>query len=291
MPSPKALPIRVLVKGASTASWTSWMGGPRCDLAFPRATEAALLKRGRPAEVRNAALMGTPTSELIRGWEQEVLQWSPDVVVIIAGHYETIHLFLPHWFERHANRADRKPGRLRSFYFRRIIRLLWKVLAEAQSSCDGPLGAKILRPRLKRVAVDLKGYLDVIQQVASPLVIVLELLPPTGSKGEWFPGMCDRITFMNQQLRDLTDRYDRSDVRFLEVRDLAHRLVGDDLAVATPDGFHYSPALHREVGAELAKSIDEWAQCQPHLTTGTDPSAASHPTTRTPAESSAPTNR
>ena len=266
VPIPLLLPARILVTGSSTVSWTSWMGGPRTDFALPRAIESALVAAGRPAEVRNGALLGTPTRNLVKDWETQVLQWSPDVIVIIAGHYETIHLFLPHWFERHANRADRLPGGLSKFYFRRIVRPLWKLLATVQSKVDGPLGARVLRRRLNGVATHLEAYFQLVQQVGSPMVYVLELLPPSGSKGRWFPGMTARIEYMNTRLRRLIDDYDHPNLRFVEVSQTASRLAGNRLEDVTPDGFHYSPALHRELGIELAKAIDVWAQGQQHLT-------------------------
>ena len=55
MNDPLPLPLRVLVKGASTAHTVSWMGGPRRDFAYARATEAALYAAGTPAEVRSTA--------------------------------------------------------------------------------------------------------------------------------------------------------------------------------------------------------------------------------------------
>jgi hypothetical protein len=37
MSTPLPLPMRVLVKGASTVLWISGMGGPRKEFTFPRA--------------------------------------------------------------------------------------------------------------------------------------------------------------------------------------------------------------------------------------------------------------
>lgn len=266
MPSPIPLPGRVLVKGASTVSSVSPMGGPRSDFAFPRVIEAELVAGGRPAEVRNSAKIGAPTKNVFRDWEQDIMQWSPDVVVIVAGYCETIHLFLPLWLERYVNRINRRPSRNQGHDHRRAVRVIWKLLATLQSKVDGPFGARILQRRLTRVASDLEGYLNLVQLVGSPLVYILELLPPSGSRNKWFPGMSDRIAFMNEQLRKVVDRRDNSEVRFLAVSEIAHSLVGEDLSAAIPDGFHYSPALHREVGRELARGIQEWAHGQPHLT-------------------------
>lgn len=264
MLTPLPLPVRVLVKGASTVSWISFMGGPRSDFAFPRAIEATLLAEGRPAEVRNTALLGTPTSDFFRTFEADVAQWSPDVVVIIAGHYETIHLFLPHWFERWANRPNVRPGRLRTVLRRRVVRGVWKVSAKVQARVDAA-ARPLLRRRLRAAAHDLEGYIGLVQQVGSPLVLVFELLPPAPRQAQWFPGMAARIHAINREHESVIGRIDRPNVEMLRVSEIARRVAGDDQAAATPDGFHYTPELHAEIGAELGRRIIAWADTQPHL--------------------------
>jgi lysophospholipase L1-like esterase len=265
------LPLRVLVKGASTVSWTSWMGGPRTDLTFPRAIEAHLLSHGQSAEVRNRAVLGAPTRSFLERWEEEVLQWSPDAIVVCAGHYETIHLFLPHWFERHVNHPDRRPGPVRSFYHRRILRGLWKLLTRVQSNVDARLpSVGLLRRRLNRVARDLEGYISLSQQVGSPQFIILEVLPPAARQSGWFPGMTRRVELLNETMSALVDRIALPQVEYLKVSDVAARLYGDDLQLATPDGFHFTPELHRALGAELAGRILDRSRTHPPVAASTD---------------------
>lgn len=264
MITPLPLPVRVLVKGASTVSWISFMGGPRSDFAFPRAIEATLLGDGRPAEVRNTALLGTPTRDFFRTFEPDVAQWSPDVVVIIAGHYETIHLFLPRWFERWANRPNVRPGRLRTAFRRRVVRGIWKVSARVQARVDA-LVKPLLQRRLRAAAADLEGYIRLVQQVGSPLVLVFELLPPAPRQAQWFPGMAGRIHQVNREHEAAIERLGLPNVELFRVSEIAGRVAGDDQAAATPDGFHFTPELHAEIGAELGRRIIAWADTQPHL--------------------------
>lgn len=270
MSSNLPLPVRVLVNGASTVSWTSWMGGPRTDFAFPRAIEAALLANGRPAEVRNVAVLGSPTKDFFARWEEDVLQWSPDAIVVMAGHYETIHLFLPHWFERHVNRPNRRPGPIRTFYHRRILRGAWKALTRLQSRLDTLIPAGATRRRLSLVARDLEGYIALSQQVGSPQFFILEVLRPAARQSGWFPGMTRRVEMLNEALVAMVDRVDLPQVQFLKTSEVAARLYGDDLQAATPDGFHFTPELHREIGSELAGRILTWAETQPHLAASAD---------------------
>src|SRR5690242_14845948 len=116
MAEPLPLPIRVLIKGHSQVVWTSWMGGPRSDLAYPRALEAELYAAGRPADVRVEALPAVTTKRALRSWEHEVVPFSPDVVVLHLGQMDMVHHVLPGWLEQHAHSLRTRPGAVREKY-------------------------------------------------------------------------------------------------------------------------------------------------------------------------------
>ena len=103
---PLPQPIRVLVKGASTVNWISYMGGPRSDFAYPRVLEATLLAAGRPAVVRDTSLAAEHPKSALAAWSTEVVPWSPDVVVLHYGHMECIHLLLPRVLQRYAQTLE-----------------------------------------------------------------------------------------------------------------------------------------------------------------------------------------
>jgi len=263
MPSPLPLPIRVLVKGASTALWTSFMGGPRSDMTFPRVIEAEVLRAGHPVEVRNTAVLGVKTVDGLRRWTDEAIAWSPDVVVMVYGHYETIHLFLPHRFERYVNRPKVSRPFARA-YRKLFLRSLWKLAAEFQAFIDERTPAVFWRRRIRRTAADIGDHIEAMRQLGSPLFILMELLPIAPAKAHWFPGMTARIHAMNEANRATAERLG-DDVRFVEVSPLVDTVAGGDLDRATPDGYHYTPELHRAVGERLAREILDWAAKQPHL--------------------------
>src|SRR4051812_30635165 len=265
MPTPLALPIRVLVKGASTVGWLSGMGGPRTDFTFPRVIEEELLQQGRPVEIRTHSVPSERTKTTLKTWESEMIGFSPDVVVLVYGHYETIHLFLPWWLERHANSLKQRDGRIRQAYRRRILRPIWMTLAKLQAKADTVLDPTLRCNRPRRVAADLKQLISRTQELQSPLVLLFELLPPAKRYRSWFPGMAARIEVMNRSLADVVERVGRDNVRLVAVPAIVDEHAGGDLDVATPDGFHYSPRMHREIGTHLAEQIAEWAETQPHL--------------------------
>lgn len=265
MPEPLPLPIRILVKGASTVGVASPMGGPRTDFTFPRAIEAQLLADGRPAVVRTITVASERTKDTLRHWEREMMGYSPDVVILVYGHYETIHLFLPWWLERHANSLRARPGRIREAYRRSVLRPVWMTLAKLQAKLDKTIDPTIRRSRPRRVAADLERLIGRIRFLHSPLVFVFELQPPARRYQSWFPGMTARMAEMNRELAGLVERLDDPDIRYFRTSGLVAEHAGGDLDVATPDGFHYSPELHRVIGTELARKIADWADTQEHL--------------------------
>ncbi len=267
MSAPLPLPVRVLVKGASTVNWVSFMGGPRTDFIFPRVIEQELLARGRPTDVETSSMTSQRASTVLRTWQTEVLGFSPDVIVLVYGHYETIHLFLPRWLEVHANSLKARPRRWSALYRRAVLRPVWKLLAQAQAKLDTVLDPTLRRGRPQQVAADLREYIAHVQKVGSPLVYVFELLPPGTRYQSWFPGMTRRIEVMNATLEAMVADVGLDRVRWFRVGDLVERHAGGDVDVAIPDGFHYSPAMHRHIGEALAADITAWAATQPHLAT------------------------
>jgi hypothetical protein len=258
MSGPMPLPLRVLVKGASTVHTVSWMGGPRSDFAYPRATERALYAAGVPAEVRCTAMSSQRTKTGLKTWEREMFSWSPDVVVLNYGHFETIHLFLPQRLERHVHSMADRPGRIRTPY-RTIARKAWRLLARLQQQVDRRVDSTMFGHRPRRVTADLVRLIERTQMIGSPLVFVMELTPPGASFRKWFPGMAERMEVMNAALAEAVRRADRPNVRFFPTNTVLEPLVaaGHDV---NPDGGHYTPEAHRAIGDSLAVHIIEWAR-------------------------------
>ena len=262
------LPIRVLVRGSSNVVIASPMSGPREDFIFPRALEERLLADGRPAEVRAPSVPGELTKHMLGTWEADLLGFSPDVVILLYGQVETVHLFLPWRLERHANSFRGRTGPVRSLYRNRILRPIWKALARVQSKADRTIDPTIRRFKPRRVAADYAKLLEHIRFVQNPLVLVFELQPPAKRFDRWFPGMAARIEVMNRHIKAVVDRIDDPNVRYFTTSDLVEKYADGDIDAATPDGFHFTADLHRAIGNKLAEVIEEWADQQPHLKLG-----------------------
>lgn len=265
MPTPAPLALRVLAKGPSTLLWTSMMNGPRSDMTFPRVMEQELLAHGRPAQVWNAGVLGWPTRALFetRAWDEEIVAWSPDVVILAVGHYESLHTILPRWLERGANTVNRRPGMLRFLYYRRFLRALARMVLLLQKRIDRP--SVTSKRRMRRVLVDTAAYVKMVQQVGSPLVLLMEIHPPSGIKREWYGGWTERVRVLNDGLRKLAADIDRPNVRFVEITDLVEQFDPAERDHLWTDGIHFTPPFHRAIGERFAAIAEEWASTQPHL--------------------------
>jgi len=262
MSTPLQLPVRVLVKGASNVLMTSWMGGPRTDMPFPRVVEAELLAGGRAAEVRNAGELGMPIRRMYKTWEVDVARWSPDVILFAVGQYDVLHALLPYWLERMANRVDRRPS-FTQRWWRKAVRLLVRGVLKTQRFVDRP--SLLLKRRTRHALRDLAGYIKLSSNWGSPLIILLEIHPPTTAKMAWFGGWHNRIAAFNQGMRDIAANETSGNVLFVEMTDLTEQFDPGTPDELWADGIHFNPAMHRLVGQRLAGVIDDWAADQPHL--------------------------
>lgn len=264
MTVPQPLPIRVLVKGASLMHDISERPQQREDFIFSRVIEESLLKSGHGANVWTAAVASEPTRLAFRTWEEQVKAWSPDVVILSYGYYEVIHLFLPRWLERHANSLKTRPGRIRELYRNLLLRKVWMALAKLQCRLDKVVGARFFGRRLRQVERELRTYIDRTREVGQPLIMLFEFLPP-GQRGRgWFPGMTARTAQMNEMLHRLVATYDDPEIVLVPIPEIAARRLPPGTEPNT-DGFHYTGALHRYIGEEIADEIRDWAKQHPRL--------------------------
>lgn len=258
-------PIRVLVKGNSSVLYVAPMSGPRTDLGYPRVLEHHLGVLGHEAAVDVAATVGERTWQGLRSWEAQVLQRSPDVVVLHYGLPEAGLLAMPRRFERYVNSYHHRPGRWRDPLRQKAVRPVYVLLARLQSKVDGLLGGPVVERRIRRMVADLDRLIDQIDRVQHPLVLLPLLVPATGMWAEWFPGVNHRIDATNAAFTALVEGLGKANVRTFDAHAAALAAgiePGDDL---TPDGGHYSAAAHRAVGEALAVEVAAWAAGVGHL--------------------------
>lgn len=262
--TPLPMPLRILFKGASTVLWTSFMSGPRTDLAYPRVVEKNLLERGLPVRPEVRAVPAERTRMMLSTWETEVSQLSPDVIVLHCGHMETVHAFIPRWLERHARGTADRPGFLRERYRRRLLGPAWSLLVRLQAQVDRKVPTRYFDRRTRKVGATLERYVRRSRTVASPLVLVVGLVPQGSRWDDWFPGMPARLEQMDAELRAFVQRVDHPDVRYVDLMPLyaEHAARGEEACL---DGGHFTPQFHADVGDLLTAEVLAWAETQTHL--------------------------
>jgi hypothetical protein len=260
---PYQLPLRVLVRGASLGHDVSEFPQQREQFVFPRVIEETLLAHGRAVDVWNPAVASEMVSMGMRHWEPHVKAWEPDVIVLTWGYYECVHLILPRWLERHANSLKARPGPLRDLYREKVLRPVWKVLAELQKAVDTRVKGRFFRRRAKRIAYDMRHFIDKSRKVGRPLIVLLEFLEPNKRAQDWFPGMAERSAMVNAEFRALVDSYD-DHVVLLPVPEIAMTRSDLDKEPAA-DGFHYNAEMHQLVGEAIVDVIEGWVEQYPRL--------------------------
>ena len=135
---------------------------------------------------------------------------------------------------------------IRSVYRKRILRPVWKLLAEFQKALDKKVQARFFRRRSRRIAADLAHFIDKSRKVGRPLILLPEFLVPNKRAQDWFPGMAARVEILNRDIRAMVDRYD-DHVRILPVAEIAESRT-DKSVEAAADGFHYNAEVHQLVG-------------------------------------------
>jgi hypothetical protein len=250
--------LRVLVKGSSLVFKKPERVVARGEHGFPRWLEVELGRAGVDADCWSAGRLSELTRSAFDEWQPQVMAWEPDVVVLGYGFYECIHAFLPRWLEVHVNSTRWRPGVVRRRYRRYLLRPVWKALAQLQRVLDGRIQDRLFERRRRRVLADYAELVRRTREAGSPLVLVLELLPPGGRAGEWFPGMASRIDAMNRGLRAMVRAVDDPEVRLVPVGDVAKGLpFGSD---PVPDGLHYSPEMRRLLGQVVAEDVVRWCR-------------------------------
>jgi hypothetical protein len=251
---PAAPPLRVAVLGASATVETSWHGGPRADLAYPRVLEAELLAAGVPATVAVHAL---PANRIRHGradWIERVARWDPDVAVLHFGQADNVHLFLPRWAERHANSPRRRSGPVRDRYRRRVVRPLWIGAAKLQQRLDPRLGPRSVGRRQRKQADELLDLVRLVLATSQATVLLPDLLRPGPPWASWFPAAAARMAHFNECVAQRVAALDDPRVRVFPLAAIVEGAMAPDEEPA-PDGGHFTPRAHRLIGSALADAV------------------------------------
>lgn len=257
------MPMRVLVKGASSTVVVEPPGGPRTNQAYAWWLEAILRAGGVEATVWNAGTEGGRMIRALCDWEEQVQQWAPDVVVLNYCMYECMPGLMPYWLERHATGWHRHSGPVRERYRSRLVDPMWRRLARLQRRAPARVVAmNPFRTSQARTLSELRLFIQKVRTVGTPLVIVIGAWPVGSRWRRWFPTMQSNVDSMRVGMEEVVAGFQTDDVRLFPMWEL---IEGHGVDEAVPDGAHYSGPVHREMAEGLSEMVLEWARHQPHL--------------------------
>jgi lysophospholipase L1-like esterase len=209
-----------------------------------------------------SALQANRSRHGLAAWERVVDPWDPDVVILHFGQADTVHLFLPRWLERHVNSPRRRPGLVRETYRRILLRPTWLMLARLQTRLDARLPVGATARRRRNVTAELARLVELSRTPSSPLVLVPTLLRPGPPWAKWFPGAGARMEALNRTFAEVVEAADDPDVRTFPLAAVVEGFIPEGYE-PTPDGGHFTPPVHRAIGAAMAQEILEWVDGRP----------------------------
>jgi lysophospholipase L1-like esterase len=178
----------------------------------------------------------------------------PDVVILQYGLNESQPWLLPVPVVRHlmtAQTAHRPSG---AWYRERLQPTLWRKVREYRKWASAKVGMRTWQTTPKRFALALQQIIRATRHDSRPLVLVLDVDPPSPALTHFLNGMPARHEVVQGVLRDVVAGFGDPEVRLIEVSKL-REAAGPE---ASYDGMHYSPTGHRVIGEALAEEVLTW---------------------------------
>ena len=254
-------PLRVVVMGASASVETSWRGGPRADLAYPRVIEAELLAAGLPATVHVRALPGRPRpSRARRVVTRGRAHGRPTSSSSTTARRTASTCSCPAGSS--ATPTASAGGRAGSgrATAASCVRPVW---IGAGPGCRRGLTPgstpRSARRRQRRTTAELARLLELVRVVVVPLVLVPTLRAPRAAVAAVVPRRRGADGDAQPHVRGGRARRPTTPTcATFPLAELVAERFGDE--EPTPDGGHFTPGVHRAVGAAMAREILEWVE-------------------------------
>jgi len=220
---------------------------------YPVLLERSLVASGVPARCTVRARSRLLLADCLRDFEDQVLQHSPDVVILNFGHYEAFSGAVPQLLRRYAYEEFPRQG-VAALAVRRLLGPALRRAARAVQVVHGrALGASAGRRSAARFARDLALLLHGIEALACDPTVVLVSLTHAGTRFErQMPGINERIDRLNEVLRTAAADHGRARVRYF---DATEALAG--VRWRSDDDVHLSADGHAVLAHRLHDLLSE----------------------------------
>ena len=245
-------PLRVHVLGSSAAVLVEPQHGPRDAGTYGEQLRDLLAAQGIPTVVSHRGTWFGMVRQAVGGYERDVRDHFPDVLVINYGMAECQSNALPYAVVRHATTWHRTSRLGADWYRSRVVPRVWKLLRSYQRFASAHDHDRTHRQSPSRFTRDLRRIVDMARKDCGCLVLLLDIDPAGPRVEHWLPGTTRRVGRYNALLAEVADGYD-DDVRLVTA---GAQLTEPETHL--PDGLHRSPSGHHLTARLLAEEVTRW---------------------------------
>jgi lysophospholipase L1-like esterase len=191
----------------------------------------------------------------LRRYEPSVRAHVPDVLVIQYGLNESQPYLVPIWLLRHFITDHKTASKAALWYRRHVSKRLWKKVRTARRAVSPAVGTRTWQVTPDRFTRKLVSIIKQARKEFRPLVLVLDVAPPGPLLTHYLPGQDERHRIYQDVIERAVTGFDDPEIRLVRTEPMVHRLGFPE---ALPDGMHFSPLGHQEVGDLLAGEVFGW---------------------------------
>lgn len=249
---------RVAVLGNSVPILVVPPRATREEGTFPERLQRLLDERGLDVEVRNDSRLFDVLPDGWRRFQQQVIPWAPDVLVVNYGVIEMQPNVVPTWLNRHLTTVTVGGKGPVALYKRRAVPKLWPPVRRFQRWSSARVGTRTWRLPPQRLGAELRRVVEVARQDRM-LVLVNDVHAPGDRLRHFFPAIERRHAIVQEVLADVVDGFADPDVRLVPVSQVSAKLGEVE---GLPDGLHLTSAGHLGVAELLADEIAPWLRAR-----------------------------
>jgi hypothetical protein len=190
----------------------------------------------------------------MREYEQRIRVHAPDVVVVQFGLNEYQPWLAPVWWIRHLLVQGQASTRVAKRYRRHVAKRLWVWTRNYRRRAAPIVGMRTWQTTPSRFEGHLRRLLRNVRVESRPLVLVLDIDAPNDKLEHFMPGMKKRHAVYQELIERIVYEQLDDEVRLVKVSEITGPLGQD----AMPDGMHWTPQVHHQVGQVLAEEVLAW---------------------------------
>lgn len=193
----------------------------------------------------------------LRRYEPSVRAHVPDVLIIQYGLNESQPYLVPIWLLRHFITDHKTAARSALWYREHVSERIWKRLRSARRAASPVVGTRTWQVHPDRFTRKLVSIIKQARKEFRPLVLVMDIAPPGPLLTHYLPGQEERHRIYQDVIERAVAGFDDPEIRMVRTEPMVRRL---GFPRTLPDGMHFSPEGHREVGELMAADVLGWLE-------------------------------